>query len=284
MTKLLSAGSSIDANAARVNAAMALAHIGRLTEAMAYAAAAMDDQRLQTDPDAIAEAAELHALYGDPGMGRRILDSAPALELGTSSDAFRCLVQARLELIHGRVARAQDLLARIEGPSAAPGFRASISALTLQLRAADHEDLRSLGPAIQIALSHAEKQQAWFWWKTVRLTEALVSPNEDLVSYVRSLKPLDTGYLAIQAELVAAAARRSRSSRARDGRSWRSNSGLSDGGGLCDALRCPARMPGRWISNGRPSCLRWLATGRTSSLCVNLRAGSASQCPMRGRP
>ena len=59
-----------------------------------------------------------------------------------------------------------------------------------------------MGLALVTALQVAEHQQAWFWSKTIRLTQALVSGNDELAAHIRSLEPVDAAYLSIQAELV----------------------------------------------------------------------------------
>jgi hypothetical protein len=94
------------------------------------------------------------------------------------------------------------LLSEIDAPTLAPGFRASVMALDLQIRAVAACDQTSMRPAIETALDFAARQQAWFWWKTIRLTQALVSDNDELAAHIRSLEQVDIAYLSIQAELV----------------------------------------------------------------------------------
>jgi hypothetical protein len=84
-----------------------------------------------------------------------------------------------------------------------PGFCSAVRSLDLQIRASQDPTDQSLGADLREHLGFAERQQAWFWWKTIRLTQALVSSNEALVTHLRSLEPADAAYLSIQAELVA---------------------------------------------------------------------------------
>ena len=198
---LLSAGCPTDLNAARLNTAKALAHLGCMVEALAHVGAAMEDPRT-FDPEAIAEAAELYAMYGDPGQGPRILELAPPGSERAPGDAFWRQVAARLSLLNGHAERAHKLLSEIDAPTISAGFRTSLMALNLQIRAVEGDESASLGPALATALQVAERQQAWFWWKVIRLTQALVSGNEELVAHIRSLEPVDIAYLSIQAELV----------------------------------------------------------------------------------
>jgi DNA-binding SARP family transcriptional activator len=60
-----------------------------------------------------------------------------------------------------------------------------------------------LPPRIDDALTFSASQQAWFWWRNVRLTKALIAPIDDLNAHVHTLEMQDSGYLSIQAELVA---------------------------------------------------------------------------------
>jgi LuxR family maltose regulon positive regulatory protein len=199
---LLSAGCSVDANAARLNTAEALAHHGCLQEAIAHVEAALEDPAVRSDPETVADAAELHAMYGDPGRGLRIIKLLPPQNGRRSGDAICRQVAARLELLQGHAERAHLLLSEIDAPTLAPGFRASVMALDLQIRAVAACDQTSMRPAIETALDFAARQQAWFWWKTIRLTQALVSVNDELAAHIRSLEQVDIAYLSIQAELV----------------------------------------------------------------------------------
>lgn len=198
---LLLAGCPTDLNAAHLNTAKALAHLGCMAEALTHAGAAMEDPRT-FDPEAIAEAAELYAMYGDPGHGSRILELAPPGSERIPGDAFWRQVAARLSLLNGNTERAHELLSEIGAPTIGPGSRTSLMALNLQIRAVEGDRSASMGLALVTALQVAEHQQAWFWSKTIRLTQALVSGNDELAAHIRSLEPVDAAYLSIQAELV----------------------------------------------------------------------------------
>jgi DNA-binding SARP family transcriptional activator len=83
-----------------------------------------------------------------------------------------------------------------------PGFDVSVKSLGLQLCAYENSGGPVPGGQFEDALRFAESQQAWFWWKTIRLTQALAADEAALISHVRSLGPHDSAYLSIQAELV----------------------------------------------------------------------------------
>ena len=117
-------------------------------------------------------------------------------------DPFCRYVAARIALQCGQPARAEELLQQIDGEVWVPGFRSSRLSLQLQAKSTADPGDPELPDAFDAALRFAHDQQAWFWWKCIRLTRALTSPSVDLTSYVRALEAADTAYLSIQAELV----------------------------------------------------------------------------------
>jgi ATP/maltotriose-dependent transcriptional regulator MalT/DNA-binding SARP family transcriptional activator len=200
---LVSAGSSGDIGAARVNAARGLAHRGHWTESQAYTNATIGDTSNWVEPETIAETAELHAMYGDPARGQQILRQAFNKNPQWASNPYWRQVEARLELEHANVGRAAALLSQVGPHVRSPGFCSAVRSLGLQIRASQGSvDLTEASGLVE-HLRFAERQQAWFWWKTIRLTQALVSSNDELLAYVHSLEPVDAAYLSIQAELVA---------------------------------------------------------------------------------
>jgi DNA-binding SARP family transcriptional activator len=200
---LLSCGNSADIAAAHIAAARGLALAGRWTEALEHIDTAFGDTSHWVDPEVFAEAAEMHAMYGDPSTGREILNKHLGVHPEWADGPYWSQVSARLELELARPDRASELLLRVGSHSMCPGFTSAVRSLSLQIRASMPGSDDQLSADCREHLQFAEKQQAWFWWKHVRLTLALVSCREEFIAYVRSLDGTDTVYLSIQAELVA---------------------------------------------------------------------------------
>jgi DNA-binding SARP family transcriptional activator/tetratricopeptide (TPR) repeat protein len=200
---LVSAGNSGDIAAARVNAARGLAHRGRWIESQAHTIAAMADTSQWIEPETVAEAAELHAMYGDPAKGQQMVLQAFQDNPDWADNSYWRQVAARLELEHDNYGRAAALVSQVGPHVMSPGFCSAVRSLDLQIRASQDPTDQSLAGDLLEHLGFAQRQQAWFWWKTIRLTQALVSSNEALVTHLRSLEPADAAYLSIQAELVA---------------------------------------------------------------------------------
>jgi DNA-binding SARP family transcriptional activator len=186
-----------------MNIAKGLAHLGRWELAQVHMDAALDSAQRWIDPQVIGECAELHAMYGDPNRAARILGNALARQRQRHGDPFCRHVAARLMLLEGKVAHARVLLDGATSPTFEVAYRSSCHALDLAIRAVEGARDPSLTYAFDEAIRFAEGQQAWFWSKTIRLTQALVSGNEALTTHLRSLEPTDAAYLSIQAELVA---------------------------------------------------------------------------------
>ena len=199
---LATAGNSGDIGAARVNAARGLAHRGQWIESQAYMNAITGDTKHWVEPETIAETAELHAMYGDPAKGLQTLREAFRQNPQWADNAYWRQVEARLELEDAHLGRAAALVSRVGPHVMSPGFASAVRSLGLQIRASQVTSDVRLAEDLVEGLLLASHQQAWFWWKTIRLTQALVSANSELVQYLRSLEPNDAAYLSIQAELV----------------------------------------------------------------------------------
>jgi ATP/maltotriose-dependent transcriptional regulator MalT/DNA-binding SARP family transcriptional activator len=199
---LVSTGVHGDLAAAHANTARALAHWGEPGEWDAHAASTISETQGSDQLEPIAEVAELQAMYGDPANGLRIMRSLVASDPRNAENPYCRQVEARLEMQCGNVARASELLPDSRHLLLCPGFRSALLSLGLQIRACARPDDPSLVQDLEKALSFAERQQAWFWWKTIRLTQALVSTKERLVVHLRLLEPTDAAYLSIQAESV----------------------------------------------------------------------------------
>jgi DNA-binding SARP family transcriptional activator len=198
---LEAAGTVLDVSASRINSATALAHLGRWSEALSLveAVAAVANPI----PEVTGEIAQLHAWYGDPGMAARILAQAGFAAPQDKGGPCVQHVAARLELACGRPDQAGLILSQIREPPCAPAFSASVISLGLQVRATACPADPMLGSDFEDAIAFAERQQAWFWAKAIRLTRALVSDAQTLAQHLASLEPGDRAYLSIQAELVA---------------------------------------------------------------------------------
>jgi ATP/maltotriose-dependent transcriptional regulator MalT/DNA-binding SARP family transcriptional activator len=200
---LLSSGNAGDIAAAHLNIAKGLAHRGLWVESQAHVSAAVGDMTSRVEPDAVAEAAELQAMYGDPAQGLEILRRAAAEEPRREAGSYWKYARARLELAHGDCGRATELWSQVDLHLMSPGFGSAVKSLDLQIRATANVADQTLDADLEEGLRFAERQQAWFWWKTIRLTQALVASSEALALHVRSLGAQDAAYLSIQAELVA---------------------------------------------------------------------------------
>ena len=203
LTLLESAGDPADLAAIRVSAARCLAHLGAWPETVGHIEAVIAVTASWVDPEAIAEAAEVLAMYGNPIAGRKILERRLSTTANLADHPYWVLVGARIELELGLAERAAEILSSVGPYDMSMGFASGLRALDLQIRASiDPNDINLIG-SIQQSLAFAESQQAWFWWKNMRMTEALVSSADDLVRYVEYLEGPDAAYLSIQAELVA---------------------------------------------------------------------------------
>ena len=198
---LASAGDSADISAAHIGAARGLAHVGKWEEALSHLHAAEGDAQQWIEPEVIAEAAELFSMYGDPVAGRQLLERRSYTNPGWANHPYWRQVEARLELGVGVPQRAREMLAAVGPHAVCPGFACAIRALDLQIRASVGDD-PVLEEAFGEGLRFAEKQQAWFWWKSIRLTQALTFDGERLLAYLSALAESDAAYLSIQAELV----------------------------------------------------------------------------------
>lgn len=196
------AGTRGDLAAAHTNVATGLAHLGRWGEALGHLAQAIDEQDSAVEPEVICEAAELETMYGDPSRGRILLDRAFSESERRRDDPFCRYVAARVELEHGSPERAALLLSQIEGETWVPGFRSARLSLDVQVKATTNPGDADLRNTIASASMVAQQQQAWFWWKNIRLTCALTSSNDELANHLRSLSDEDLAYLSIQAGLV----------------------------------------------------------------------------------
>ena len=198
---LLSAGNSADIASAHIAVARSLAHAGRWSESLVHIDSVVGDRNHCVDPEAFAEAAEMHAMYGDPTTGRRILEEHVGAHPEWCHGPYWTQVSARLEL--AQPDHATELLSRVSSHSMCPGFASAVGSLSLQIRASAAGADKQFAADCAEHIRFTEQQQAWFWWKHVRLTQALVSSSGELVTYLKSPHGADAAYLSIQAELVA---------------------------------------------------------------------------------
>ena len=201
LSLLQDCGDVNDIAAAHLNCARGLAHLGRWQEAEEHITAAMATTEW-VEPDLIAESVELEATYGDPTKALQMLQGVSSDYAARTDGSYLAYVSARLELQQGDPGRAAAVRSNLTPHGLAPGFGSAILALDLQIRATADALDPALGPDLEAGILLAERQQAWFWSKTIRLTQALVAQNDALVSYVRALREEDAAYLSIQAELV----------------------------------------------------------------------------------
>lgn len=194
---------SADIAAANICAAKALARGGRWSEAQSHVEVVLAGDQKWIDPEAIAEAAEIHAMYGDPQEGRRILERSLAFHQDFADGSYWRQVAARVALQLDGPEEAAQLIADVQGHNMASGFDSATRSLRLQIRAARASVDSTLTKDIADGVSLAEKQQARLWWKNIRMTQALVSSAENLASHIRGLDKGDRCFLSIQAELVA---------------------------------------------------------------------------------
>jgi DNA-binding SARP family transcriptional activator len=190
------------AKSSHLNIAKGLAHLGRWEEAKSHIQQALDYSGEIVRLEVIGEAAELEAMYGNPARAQNILDRVFSVTERRPGDPFCRLVAARVALEHGQPDQANELLQQIEREPLVPGFRSSQLSLDLQIRATAKPDDPDLPAAFDGALRAAQHQQAWFWWKSIRLTQALTAGDDALEAHFRSLEFGDSAYLSIQAELV----------------------------------------------------------------------------------
>jgi tetratricopeptide (TPR) repeat protein len=202
LTLLVSSGDRGDTGAAHLNTAKALAHRGRWAEAQTHVTAATSDATTWVEPEVVAEAVELQAMYGDPPKGLEVLRRSVANDPRRADSLYWQYVTARLELAQSNYGHATKIIPQVAPNLVIPGFGSAVKSLNVQIRAMTETLEPGLAAELEEGLRFAERQQAWFWWKTIRLTQALVSGKDALSSHVCSLPPQDAAYLSIQAELV----------------------------------------------------------------------------------
>ena len=203
LARLAPTSNTGDIAAANICAAKALAQGGLWEEALVHIQAVTGDTATWIEPEGIAEAAELHAIYGDAATGQLVLNRHLASHPDAAEHPYWRQVSARLKLQFVAPDAAEETLATVGPLTMSVAFAIAIRSLGLQIRAfvaGPNEDLQK---AAADALRLAEDQQAWYWWKNIRLTQALVSTKQEFAAYVRSLERADLFSLSIQAELVA---------------------------------------------------------------------------------
>jgi ATP/maltotriose-dependent transcriptional regulator MalT/DNA-binding SARP family transcriptional activator len=201
LSLLESYGGAGDISSAHSTIAKSLAYVGEWQLARDHLSRATR-QGCIVPADTLGEAAELECLYGDLSRGRAFLKRALASE-GARDDSYCRYVAARVAIQEGDPVRALNLLSDVSTLSIQPGLESSRVALDLQIRATVSPTDPELPEAFAFALEGAMRQQAWFWWKCIGLTQALVSPPDDLVEHLVASSAEEAAYLSIQAELVA---------------------------------------------------------------------------------
>lgn len=199
---LEASGNWADVSAAHLNIAKGLAHLGEWADAERHMSAGLAADCHWIEPDTFAEAAELHAMYGDPEKAVALIRAAIASDAGREDCSYIRQVSARLAMLRGDWHEASRVLSSAGSSPIAPGFESAVQSLRVQIHASavfgdGHFELVS-----REALAFAHRQQAWFWWKSIRLTRALVSTASELNTMLGSIDSGDAGHLSIQAELV----------------------------------------------------------------------------------
>jgi hypothetical protein len=183
------------------------------------------------EPDIVAEAAELQAMYGDPAKGLETTRLVATDHSRRADNSYRKYIAARLEMERGE--SASELLSEVGAHSSSIGFGSAVRSLRLQIRATADIDGQALEADFEDGLRFAEQQQAWFWWKTMQLTRALVANSDALTSHICSLASEDAAYLSWGISTRS----RSRSS------ARRQHSGQNGGAGLSGSC-CPTAWRG----------------------------------------
>jgi DNA-binding SARP family transcriptional activator len=197
------AGNRADVSAAHLNLAKGLAHTYLWEEAQQHICAGLGTDGEWIEPDTFAEAAELHAMYGDPNRAIELLHAAIGQSPIREGSSYVRQASARLQMLSGRYDEALGLLSLVDSSPIAPGFGSATRALRAQVLASAETPSGDFAQAAEDALSMSRQQQAWFWWKSVSLTVALTSSSENLNRHLSSMEPGDEAHLSIQAELVA---------------------------------------------------------------------------------
>ncbi len=195
-------GNSGDLAGARMNVAMALAHLGKNVDWHDLAHQVLEQIDASIDPDSIAEVVELEAMYGDPAAARRydcdLLRPLP----DDAMSSYVSHVRARVAMLHLDLETSRELLGEPGHHDLMPGFRRAGESLRLQLRAMESASDEGLNADAEAAADRAGKQQAWFWFHAIRATSALCAPPDRLNAHFAALSPDNRAFLSIQAELV----------------------------------------------------------------------------------
>ena len=195
-------GNSGDVAVARLNTAMAMAHLGEGVEWRELATGVVELMDSSIVPDAPAGIAELEALYGDPGAASRYdRDLLRPLPDDATSSCVNNL-RARVAMLHLDFETSRQLLSEPAHHDLVPGFRSAGESLRVQLRAMESASDESLVADADAAADRAGKQQAWFWFHAIRATSALCAATDRLNAHFDALSPGNSAFLSIQAELV----------------------------------------------------------------------------------
>jgi DNA-binding SARP family transcriptional activator/tetratricopeptide (TPR) repeat protein len=199
---LQSAGNAGDIAAAHLNVAKALAHLGRWGDAQGHLAAALGDRTDSFEPEVVAEAAELHGMYGNPADGLELFRTTIFGKSPSPNGDYWRYAGARLEMIRGDLERASAHLSQFDQSMLVPGSASAARTLSLQLRAHEGATDPAWASNLEEGVQFAESQQAWFWSKSLRMTDSLVASSDELNSHLLSIPEEDQAHLSIQAELV----------------------------------------------------------------------------------
>lgn len=199
---LETSGNWADVSAAHMNIAKGLAHLGEWADAQRHISSGLSADGHWIEPDTFAEAAELEAMYGNPERAIALLGSAVASDEELKICSYARQVSARLEMLRGNWGAASNLLSSADLSPISPGFGSAVQALRVQIHASAAPDGSDFDSIAGEALAIAQRQQAWFWWKSIRLTQALVATADRLNADLRLIDAEDVAQLSIQAELV----------------------------------------------------------------------------------
>ena len=160
---LQSAGNAGDIAAAHLNLAKALAHLGCWVEAQGHLAAALGDRTHSFEPEVVAEAAELHGMYGNPADGLELFRTAVFGKYPSPNGDYWRYAGARLEMIRGDLDCASAHLSQFDQSMLVPGSASAARTLSLQLRALKDAADPTWAAHLREGIRFAESQQAWFW-------------------------------------------------------------------------------------------------------------------------
>jgi DNA-binding SARP family transcriptional activator len=199
---LVATSSDYELTSVRLLIAWARAHLESLDVALRQFDVDRSPLTREAQAEVVADLGSLHVWYGSRAQAAELLASAPVPGLRADYLDTISLVRAELALRDGNIDAAREAMESLsQGPSTESGHLAHRLAILARMAIARGDADSDVVSAT--AMTHAEDQGAWHWWRYTALARALASAETgqevQLPPDVRS----SSGYLSMLAEPVA---------------------------------------------------------------------------------